>query len=257
MLSHARPGAQLPALQCTMVPAVALVGIMGESFCSWHGSCGPAALQAWIAHARRLPLVCMQVTCSLPEHCLSSVVFGALMVMQGLSCSSILEPSLLLCKLSTAKLLQPHHVHCAAGILAEVASWGREFWEDHFERKVAHVLGWHSAGECRAHWLNHCNPRVNNGAWSAEEEVQLKQLAKRYQERSVSTVFIHPWQDSLLVLCGSLLGGSVGLCWCTHRPALGSRRRCQCSAVRCQAFGLWEMGQCRLAQLVPARNANF
>ena len=78
-------------------------------------------------------------------------------------------------------------MNCAAGILAEVASWGREFWEDHFERKVAHTLGWHSAGECRAHWLNHCSPKVNNGAWSAAEEVKLKELAKRYQERSVST----------------------------------------------------------------------
>ena len=116
-------------------------------------------------------------------------------MMQELSCSCILEASLLLCKLCTAKLHASHRVYCAAGILAEVASWGREFWEDHFECKVAHVLGWHSAGECRAHWLNHCSPKVNNGAWSGEEEAKLKELAKRYQERSVSTVFFCcPWQ---------------------------------------------------------------
>ena len=101
-----------------------------------------------------------------------------------------------------------------------MASWGREFWEDHFERKVAHVLGWHSAGECRAHWLNHCSPRINNGACNVEAEVKLKELAKRYQERSVSTV-----------LCSSsarLLAGAVWCCagWLS-RSVLGHTQACR------------------------------
>lgn len=117
-----------------------------------------------------------------------------------------------------------------------MASWGREFWEDHFERKVAHVLGWHSGGECRAHWLNHCSPRVNNGAWNAEEEVKLRELAKRYQERSVSTSFGYSRQDHRLVLCGALLSYSVlghAQIW-----ADCSKTEFWCSAMRCQAVAI-------------------
>ena len=136
-----------------------------------------------------------------------------------------------------------------------MASWGREFWEDHFERKVAHVLGWHSAGECRAHWLNHCSPKVNNGAWSAEEEVKLKVLAKRHQERSVSSD----------IFCSSLASSSAGAVWYIaerlSRSVLGHTRACRpvqdgaVGALLCavRLSGLCKTGQCWLAQLACAR----
>ena len=70
MLFHARPRAQLLALHCAMSFCCGPSRHHRGALSQWHGQCGPAALHlAWGGHALRLPLIYMQVTCSLHEHC--------------------------------------------------------------------------------------------------------------------------------------------------------------------------------------------